>query len=67
MLSLAEPHHFYQNFLAQGIGIGIGMGVIFLPSLSIVSHYFRARRSVATGVLFGGVSYIYSNSNYNLM
>jgi hypothetical protein len=26
LLSLAKPHNFYQNFLAQGVGMGIGMG-----------------------------------------
>ncbi|KAF8066742.1 major facilitator superfamily domain-containing protein [Lyophyllum atratum] len=56
MLSLVEPHHYYQNFLAQGVGMGIGMGLMFLPSLTITSHYFRARRSLAMGVVISGSS-----------
>ncbi|KAG6837395.1 hypothetical protein H0H93_010013 [Arthromyces matolae] len=51
MLSLVEPHHYYQNFLAQGVGMGIGMGLIFLPSLQVTSHYFRRRRSLAMGIV----------------
>ncbi|KAF8901153.1 major facilitator superfamily domain-containing protein [Gymnopilus junonius] len=62
MLSLAEPHHYYQNLLSQGVGMGIGMGMMFLPSLTITSHYFRVKRSTAMGFVvagssFGGVIY----------
>ncbi|GLB41018.1 putative MFS general substrate transporter [Lyophyllum shimeji] len=56
MLSLVQPHHYYQNFLAQGVGMGIGMGLMFLPSLTVTSHYFRARRSLAMGVVISGSS-----------
>ena len=54
MLSLAQPHHYYQNFLSQGVGMGIGMGLMFLPSLTVTSHYFRARRSLAMGMVIVG-------------
>jgi len=56
MLSLAKPHQFYQHLLSQGFGMGIGMGLMFLPALSVPSHYFRARRSVAMGVVLAGSS-----------
>ena len=54
MLSLTKPHQYYETFLSQGVGVGLGMGLLFLPSLSISSHYFRARRSIAMGVIFSG-------------
>ena len=56
MLSLAKPHNYYQNFLAQGLGMGIGMGMLFMPSLSIASHYFRRRRALAMGIVLSGGS-----------
>lgn len=56
MLSLAHPHQYYQVFLAQGIGMGIGMGLMFLPAMSVTSHYFRRRRTVAMGVVISGSS-----------
>jgi MFS family permease len=56
MLSLAKPQHFYQNFLAQGLGMGIGMGMLFMPSLSLASHYFRRRRALAMGIMLAGGS-----------
>jgi len=43
MLSLAEERHFYQYFLSQGLRVEIGMGLLFSPVLSIVSHYFISR------------------------
>ncbi|KAJ8586712.1 MFS general substrate transporter [Rhizopogon salebrosus TDB-379] len=56
MLSLAKPHQYYQIFLAQGIGMGIGMGLLFLPAISVTSHYFRKRRAAAMGVVLSGSS-----------
>jgi hypothetical protein len=56
MLSLAKPHQYYQIFLAQGIGMGIGMGLLFLPAISVTSHYFRQRRVAAMGVVLSGKS-----------
>jgi MFS family permease len=56
MLSLAKPHQYYQAFLAQGVGMGLGMGLMFLPAVSIATHYFRAKRSLAMGVVVAGSS-----------
>lgn len=56
MLSLVQPGQYYQVFLAQGVGLGIGMGLIMLPALSVTSHYFRRRRAVAMGVVIAGSS-----------
>ncbi|KAK7059614.1 MFS general substrate transporter [Favolaschia claudopus] len=56
LLSLAQPHHYYQNFLAQGVGMGIGMGILFLPCISAAAHYFKRRRGLAMGVMISGSS-----------
>jgi MCP family monocarboxylic acid transporter-like MFS transporter 10 len=32
MLSLAKENQYYQVFLPQAIGLGIGLGLLFLPS-----------------------------------
>ncbi|KIM43683.1 hypothetical protein M413DRAFT_68867 [Hebeloma cylindrosporum] len=56
MLSLAQPHHYYQNLLSQGVGMGVGMGIMFIPALTITSHYFQERRSMAMGVVISGSS-----------
>ena len=42
--------------LAQGFGVGIGTGLIFLPAMSVVSQYFMKRRSLAMGIVTTGGS-----------
>ncbi|KAH0828878.1 MFS general substrate transporter [Lanmaoa asiatica] len=56
MLSLVQPHQFYQILLSQGFGMGIAMGILFLPTLSIQAHYFKRRRALAMGVVMSGSS-----------
>ncbi|KAG7445108.1 MFS general substrate transporter [Guyanagaster necrorhizus] len=54
MLSLTQPHQFYQTLLSQGFGMGLGMGCMFIPSMSVLSHYFRVKRAVAMGFVVSG-------------
>ncbi|KAF7289331.1 MFS general substrate transporter [Mycena indigotica] len=56
LLSLAKPNQYYQIFLAQGVGMGLGVGLIFLPSLSIVVHHFKRHRGLASGIIMSGTS-----------
>ncbi|KAI5116457.1 hypothetical protein M0805_005870 [Coniferiporia weirii] len=58
MLSLAKPEQFYQVFLAQGLGVGIGAGILFVPSLAVVSQHFRTptKRTLALGLAGSGSS-----------
>lgn len=50
MLSLAKPNHYYQVFLAQGLGVGLGMGLLYIPSISICFHYFKRKRAMVSGI-----------------
>lgn len=54
MLSITQPHHFYQVFLSQGLGLGLAIGLMFLPSVSIIAHYFSVRRSLIMGIAIAG-------------
>jgi MFS family permease len=49
-------HEYYQFLLAHGIGVGLGMGLMFSPSVSTLSHHFaRSRyRSMAYGCQAAG-------------
>jgi predicted MFS family arabinose efflux permease len=54
--------NFWQLLLAQGLCIGIGSGIIFCPSLGLVTTYFAKKRGIAvaivtTGNSFGGTIY----------
>jgi len=60
MTSLSKQY--YQVFLAQGFCTGLGAGMIFVPSIAIVSTYFEKNRAFAIGVgasgsSFGGIIY----------
>ncbi|KAF8352020.1 major facilitator superfamily domain-containing protein [Amanita rubescens] len=54
MLSLSRPEQYYQVFLAQGLANSIAIGMLYLPSLAIVSHYFRRRRALVLGISAAG-------------
>lgn len=56
MLSFAQPQQFYQVFLTQGVGIGISLGFLFLPSVSVISHHFEQKRALAMGIAASGSS-----------
>jgi MFS family permease len=52
MTSLVKQY--YQAFLAQGVCFGIGAGMLFVPSIAIVSTYFDKSRSFSVGVAVTG-------------
>ncbi|PCH33722.1 MFS general substrate transporter [Wolfiporia cocos MD-104 SS10] len=54
MLSLASPHKFYQLILSQGVGMGIGAGLMLVPAVSIQAHHWQKRRSLAMGIVMTG-------------
>nr|GAT49584.1 MFS general substrate transporter [Mycena chlorophos] len=56
MLSLCKPQKLYQIFLAQGLGVGLGSGIVYVPSVSVLSHYFARRRAFAMSIVASGSS-----------
>ncbi|KDR74762.1 hypothetical protein GALMADRAFT_157350 [Galerina marginata CBS 339.88] len=56
LLSLAKPQQYFQVFLSQGVGMGIGLGFTFVPTVSIVVHHFNRKKVLATGIVMSGTS-----------
>lgn len=56
MVSIAHPDKYYQLFLSQGIGMGLGAGLLYVPAVAVQAHHFRAYRPLAVGVLNIGMS-----------
>jgi MFS family permease len=42
----------FQCFLAQGVGLGMGTGLTYVPSVAIASQYFPRRESSAVAMIF---------------
>uniref|UniRef100_A0A8H7XS38 Uncharacterized protein n=1 Tax=Psilocybe cubensis TaxID=181762 RepID=A0A8H7XS38_PSICU len=56
MLSLVKPQHYAQVFLSQGVGMGVGLGLTFVPTVSSIVHHFQKRKVLATGIVMSGSS-----------
>ncbi|KAH7041337.1 major facilitator superfamily domain-containing protein [Microdochium trichocladiopsis] len=54
MTSLATE--FWQILLAQGICQGIGLGLIFMPTIAVMSSYFCQRRALAISIAASGAA-----------
>jgi MFS family permease len=52
MTSLSSKY--WQLFLAQGLCQGLGNGLLFSPTLALVSTYFVKKRSLAVAIVAGG-------------
>ncbi|EED20913.1 monocarboxylate permease, putative [Talaromyces stipitatus ATCC 10500] len=47
-------NEYYQALLAQGFCIGIGVGLIFIPSVAVLCTYFSSRLTLANGIAAAG-------------
>ncbi|KAK2864979.1 hypothetical protein FQN49_004029 [Arthroderma sp. PD_2] len=52
MTSLCKTY--WQTFLAQGICMGIGSGLVFCPTVALLTTYFASRRSLAIAITASG-------------
>jgi len=41
---------YWQLFLAQGLGMGIGCGLMFCPTMALLPTYFAKKRAIAFGI-----------------
>lgn len=65
---IAECTEYYQFLLAQGVGFGLGMGIMFSPTVACSSSYFKKKRDIvmsisAAGGGFGGVIFPIATNN----
>jgi len=57
LLSFVAEEQFALVFLLQGIGMGVGMGLVFVPSSTIAMTHFRRWRGLALGIAMSGSSF----------
>lgn len=63
MLSLSTQY--YQVFLTQGLAVGVGGGLLYMPTLALVSGRFARRRALALGVVTCGIGFGTFRMNIN--
>ncbi|KAF9023807.1 MFS general substrate transporter [Hymenopellis radicata] len=56
MTSFCQEQQFWQMFLANGVGLGIAVGMLYVPALGVLSHHFKKRRSLMMGLAQAGSS-----------
>ncbi|KAF2270995.1 MFS general substrate transporter [Lojkania enalia] len=54
MLSLCEKY--WQVLLAQGLCMGLGAGLLYIPSLALVGIWFSRKRAIAMGIVMSGIA-----------
>jgi len=57
LLSFVAEEQFGLVFLCQGIGMGVGVGLVFVPSSTIALAYFRRWRGLALGIVMSGTAF----------
>lgn len=54
ILSLAKPGQYYQVFLAQGVCSGCAAGLIFVPSMAVLSQHFKKHLAPVMSLVMSG-------------
>jgi MFS family permease len=54
MLSLSTTY--WQVFLSQGLCMGLGAGLLYIPSLALVGIWFSKKRALALGIVMSGIA-----------
>ncbi|CAO2657512.1 Nn.00g036380.m01.CDS01 [Neocucurbitaria sp. VM-36] len=54
MLSLSTTY--WQVFLSQGLCMGLGAGLLYIPSLAMVGIWFSRKRALAMGIVMSGIA-----------
>lgn len=56
MIATSLCTKYWQLLLAQAICIGLGIGLLYIPSVAVVPQYFRRRKALAMGLVAAGSS-----------
>ena len=56
MITLSFTTYYYYAFLAQGVCLGLGGGIVYVPSLALVAASFTKNRQIAVAVVTSSTS-----------
>ncbi len=55
LLFAAMTQRLWQVYFTYSLGIGLGVGIIYVPSVSAVQHWFVQQRGFASGLAVAGI------------
>lgn len=56
MMLLSISTQYYQVFLSQGLCVGVGCGLLYVPTMSLVGGLFSQRRAIAMSLMTSGIA-----------
>lgn len=56
IMTLSLCTQYWQVFLTQGVCMGLGAGLLYIPSLALVGIWFERRRALAMGIVMSGIA-----------
>ncbi|KDR79186.1 hypothetical protein GALMADRAFT_243084 [Galerina marginata CBS 339.88] len=56
LLSFVGEEEFGKVFALQALGMGIGIGLVFVPTALVPLHFFKRKRGMAIGIVMSGGS-----------
>lgn len=54
MIFAGLSHKIWELFLTQGVMFGIGIGLVYMPTLPVLAQWFSKKRGLATGITSAG-------------
>ncbi|KAF5366377.1 hypothetical protein D9758_009778 [Tetrapyrgos nigripes] len=54
MVSIVHTDQYYQIFLAQGLGMGIGAGFLYVPAIAVQARHWKDRKGLAMDIVTAG-------------
>ncbi|PPR00698.1 hypothetical protein CVT24_000986 [Panaeolus cyanescens] len=54
ILSFVPEEQFAAVFMLQAVGMGIGIGLVFVPTTVVPLHYFKRKRGLVLGIVMSG-------------
>jgi len=54
ILSFLPEEQFALVFMLQAVGMGIGVGLVFVPTTVVPLHYFKRKRGLVMGIVMSG-------------
>jgi MFS family permease len=55
LLLAAMTENLWQVYLTYSLGVGLGVGVVYVPSVSVVQRWFVRQRGFASGLAVAGI------------